>query len=384
MKTYLHYVHNTPEAEDYWLARSSSGNDTIDKFRTHVHDNNELIKAILDESSPEVCDFISEHLDVEKYFRRIVFTTESKLYIENVDFSNVRSIINFKLINNIKHINEHFRSVNKLLPDAGIFIGRIETYWERKIRFQRKFGMRIGGALWLMDFAINRIIPKLQPLDKIYRSVTRKMIHVISQAEILGRLVYCGFEIVESRVIGNKFYFVVIKTKEPEIDTNPSYHPLIRLKRIGKNGDIIDVYKFRTMHPYSEYLQDYVLRLNGYNSMGKPANDFRVARWGRIFRKLWVDEFPQILNVLMGDMKIVGVRPLSRVRYNQFPEDLKAERIKYKPGCVPPYVALRLPDDKGNIEAERIYLKEYALRPFMTDIKYFVKAVYNILMNKIG
>ena len=83
-------------------------------------------------------------------------------------------------------------------------------------------------------------------------------------------------------------------------------------------------------------------------------------------------------------MKIVGVRPLSRVRYNQFPEDLKAERIKYKPGCVPPYVALRLPDDKGNIEAERIYLKEYALRPFMTDIKYFVKAVYNILMNKIG
>ena len=82
-------------------------------------------------------------------------------------------------------------------------------------------------------------------------------------------------------------------------------------------------------------------------------------------------------------MKLVGVRPLSLVRFNQFPEDLQIERIKYKPGCFPPYVALCMPDDKGNIEAERIYLRDKERNPYFTDIIYLFKAVYNIITNKI-
>jgi hypothetical protein len=86
---------------------------------------------------------------------------------------------------------------------------------------------------------------------------------------------------------------------------------------------------------------------------------------------------------LKGEMKLVGLRPLSEVRYNQFPPDLKRKRILYKPGCIPPYVALKMPDDKANIEAERIYISDLAKHPYTTDVRYFVKAVYNILANKI-
>jgi len=100
-------------------------------------------------------------------------------------------------------------------------------------------------------------------------------------------------------------------------------------------------------------------------------------------RRLWLDEFPQLINVLKGEMKLVGLRPISEVRYNEFPEDLKKERIKYKPGCFPPYVALNMPDDKGNIEAERIYIRDLKQHPFTTDIRYLLKAVYNIMSFRI-
>ena len=174
-----------------------------------------------------------------------------------------------------------------------------------------------------------------------------------------------------------------MKTGEPLTRENPSYYPVIKLNRVGQNGKMIKVYKLRTMHPYSEYLQDFLIKMNGYNKKGKPANDFRVTRWGKIFRSLWLDEFPQLWNVLKGEMKLVGLRPLSRVRFNEFPEDLKKERIKYKPGCFPPYVALNMPDSKANIEAERIYISDLNAHPYTTDIRYFLKSVYNIVSNKI-
>ena len=66
------------------------------------------------------------------------------------------------------------------------------------------------------------------------------------------------------------------------------------MKKIGRYGKPIVVYKIRTMYPYSEYLQDFVLSLSGYSEIGKPAEDFRVTSWGRILRKYWLDELPQI------------------------------------------------------------------------------------------
>ena len=86
---------------------------------------------------------------------------------------------------------------------------------------------------------------------------------------------------------------------------------------------------------------------------------------------------------IKGEMKLVGLRPLSKARFNEFPEDLKIERIKYKPGCIAPYVALKMPDDKENIKAERIYIKDLSEHHYLTDFRYFMKAVYNILTFKI-
>ena len=82
-------------------------------------------------------------------------------------------------------------------------------------------------------------------------------------------------------------------------------------------------------------------------------------------------------------MKLVGVRPISKSLFNQYPEDVKNLRIKEKPGCIPPYVALLMPEMSDSIESEIIYLNDKNKNPFKTDIRYFFKAVHNIITNKI-
>jgi lipopolysaccharide/colanic/teichoic acid biosynthesis glycosyltransferase len=383
MQNYIEFVHNLTGASLFDNLNKRTKEAVISTLKYNFLNHNDLERAILKESDPQVFKYISEHFDLKRYFNHIVFTTNSKSYVENVNFDNVRAIINFKKINHIRYINEHLRSVNKLLPDAGIYIGRLETYWERKLRIYRFAGRTMGRIIWLMDFMINRVLPRLRYISRIYFYLTKGAHHTVSKSEMLGRLVYCGFSVIDYKIINGLFYFVVMKISEPSTDISPSFYPIIKLNRIGKNGKMIGVYKLRTMHPYSEYLQNYILKLNGYNSLGKPKDDFRITRWGRILRKLWIDELPQVINILKGEMKLVGVRPLSLVRFNQFPEDLQQERIKSKPGCFPPYVALCMPDDMQNIEAERIYLRDKKRNPYITDMIYLFKALYNILTNKI-
>jgi lipopolysaccharide/colanic/teichoic acid biosynthesis glycosyltransferase len=225
---------------------------------------------------------------------------------------------------------------------------------------------------------LNRLIPRsfLQPF---YYKITKGEYHSMSRAEVLGRLVYCGFRLKDFTIVDGLSYFVAEKVGNPYPKQRSSYYPLIKLQRVGQHGKTIGVYKFRTMHPYSEYLQEYVVHLYGYNQMGKPDQDFRLTRWGKWMRRYGIDELPQLFNVLKGEMKLVGLRPLSMARYNEFPKDLQLQRIKYKPGCIPPYIALRMPDDRMNIEAERIYIRDLMQHPHTTDLRYFFNAIFNLL-----
>lgn len=348
-----------------------------------IENYNLLEKTILKVVDCEVLQYISSYLDIKQNINRIVLSAGHYSYVDEAGVNNIRAIINFNQVNSIQHPNKLFRAVNTLLPEGGIYIGRASTYLDRKLFLYRKFGRQLGRILWIADFFINRVVPRIRFLDRLYYLLTNGKFHDISSVEVLGRLVYCGFHIVDYKRINGLTYFVAQKQGEPVKNSNPSYYAVVKLPRVGQSGRVIGVYKFRTMHPYSEFLQDYMIKLNGYNSKGKPANDFRVTRWGMFMRKLWIDEFPQLLNVIKGEMKLVGIRPISKVRFLEFPADLQSERIKYKPGCIPPYVALNMPDDKGNIEAERIYFRTLHKHPFSTDIKYFFKALYNITTNKI-
>lgn len=383
LEDYLQLVYNFRGDSNYERLNNNSRKVLHSLFEDGFIHKTDLEQAIINETSCDVHNFISRFVDLKDKSNQVVFSTKNTSYTENVDFNNIEAIININRLNNIRFINDHLRSVNKLLPHNGIYIGRAETYFERKLRIFRIHGSLIGQVIWLIDFMITRVIPRIKWLQPIYYFLTGGKTHTVSRPEILGRLVYCGFQILDYEVIDGYTYFATKKVDNPRKGQRPSFFPIVKLPRIGKNGKIISVYKFRTMHPYSEFIQDFMINKYGYNDKGKPNNDWRLTRWGKWMRKLWIDEFPQILNVLKGEMRIIGVRPLSKVRFGEFPNDMQKERIKYKPGCFPPYVALNMPDDMGNIEAERIYLKEKAIKPITTDIKYLSLSLFNILTNKI-
>jgi exopolysaccharide biosynthesis polyprenyl glycosylphosphotransferase len=104
-------------------------------------------------------------------------------------------------------------------------------------------------------------------------------------------------------------------------------------KRVGLSKRQFVMYKFRTMVPNAEQIQNELLHLN---EMSGPAfkirNDPRVTRIGRFLRKASIDELPQLFNVFMGDMSLVGPRAMSVHDYQSFSEDWQRRRFSVRPG----------------------------------------------------
>jgi lipopolysaccharide/colanic/teichoic acid biosynthesis glycosyltransferase len=226
------------------------------------------------------------------------------------------------------------------------------------------------------------VTPNLPLLRKVYYAFSSGKKRAISFPEALGRLYYCGFEICNYETSENFIYFVAKKITEPAAKGNPLYGPLIKLKRVGKGGKIINVYKLRTMHPYSEFIQKYVYEKNQLAEGGKIKRDFRVTSWGKYFRKYWLDEWPMLINLMRGDLKIVGVRPISAHYLSLYSEELRQLRHKFKPGILPPFY-YDLPKTLDEIIGSEIrYLMAYSRNPVKTDIKYFFRIIGNILLKK--
>lgn len=105
-------------------------------------------------------------------------------------------------------------------------------------------------------------------------------------------------------------------------------------KRVGTGYRIFDFYKFRSMRSDADKMLQELIHLNQYNSEGGQANTFfkfdkdpRVTPFGRFLRHTSLDELPQLINVLLGDMSIVGNRPLPLYEARQITKDLWSKRF---------------------------------------------------------
>ena len=134
------------------------------------------------------------------------------------------------------------------------------------------------------------------------------------------------------------------------------------------------------MHPFSEYLQDYIFHQNELQEGGKFRNDFRISKEGKIFRKFWLDEIPMFINFFKGDMKLIGVRPISKQYYSLYSTELQEKRIRTKPGLLPPFYADMPKTLEEIIASELKYLNAYEQAPLKTDIKYFFLSLKSILI----
>jgi lipopolysaccharide/colanic/teichoic acid biosynthesis glycosyltransferase len=340
-----------------------------------------LKQNIIEEVGPVVYEFLEKHVDFSET-NSFTTATSNYLNIRNLTKYDYKQIINLNKINDARYINKFLELINSKLSDGGLYVNCVQTYALRRKTILSKYKKPLSWIYYVADVLFMRIFPKLLITKKIYFFITKGRNRVIHRSEALGRLYSCGFEIVAEQVINNKLYFVARKIKTPVFDYHASYGPIVRLKRVGKGGKLFNVYKLRTMYPYSEYLQEYIHQHNSLKEGGKFNNDFRISTEGKIFRKFWLDEIPMLLNFLKGDMKLVGVRPLSEHYFSLYSSELQNKRKQHKVGLVPPYYT-DMPKNLDEVMASEMrYFEAYEKNPVRTNVKYFFKASYNIFIKR--
>ncbi|MEM9023014.1 MAG: sugar transferase [Bacteroidota bacterium] len=330
-----------------------------------------------------MANLASKYVDLSAYGNVKILKTSTHFNIESLwgdgPKGKLDAIINIKRQNDCRFINWLNDAVNDKLPKGGIFIGCVETLYLRKKRILQKYPAGLGHIYYLFDYAFKRIMPKIPVLKRFYFFITAGRNRCISKAETLGRLYFCGFKVLEVMDDDRLIYFVAQKVKRTGYKPIPTYGPIFRMQRNGKNGKMISVYKVRTMHAYSEFLQEYIYEQNHLQEGGKFSNDFRISTMGRFLRKGFLDELPMVINLLKGELKLVGVRPISRQYLSLYSDELKEIRRRHKPGLIPPFYA-DLPKTLDEIMASEMrYLKAYEKHPIRTDLLYFYQAFRNIL-----
>ena len=150
-------------------------------------------------------------------------------------------------------------------------------------------------------------------------------------------------------------------------------------KRCGKDGREFNMYKFRTMVKDAEILKK-GLKNEMDGPMFKLKNDPRITWLGRILRKLSLDELPQLLNVLKGEMSLVGPRPLADEE--MVGDDIWREiRLSVRPGMTGLWQIMGR--DSGKFSDWITYDTEYVQkRSLFMDIKILFLTITTVLCNK--
>ena len=323
---------------------------------------------------------IKNHVSLEKINYCLVETTQPENIQPISKKINLGCVINLEKVNNIRRINKFHEEVNNNLDYGGYYISCAETIEQRQNKFRENIYFGFKNAFLLVDFIFKRVLPKLPLTKQIYFALTRGHNRVISKAETLGRLSSCGFKILNYFDYKNKMYIIAKKNNLPLFSKNPSYGPLISLDRLGYKKNIFKIYKFRTMHPYSEFIQAEVFNENNLNERGKLYNDFRLTSWGKFLRKYWIDELPQLYNLFRGDIVLIGPRALSKHYFSLYPKELQKLRTSVRPGLIPPYYADMPKNFNEIIESEKLFLIQKKKSPIMTSIKYFFISIFNIIV----
>ena len=153
-------------------------------------------------------------------------------------------------------------------------------------------------------------------------------------------------------------------------------------KRIGKNGKTIKIYKFRTMCENAEnMIKDFTPeQMKEYKEYFKLEKDPRVTRVGKILRKTSLDELPQILNILKGDLSIIGPRPIVQAELEKYGPN-KRKFLSVTPGLTGYWQANGRSDTtyEDRIRMELYYVDHIS---FKLDIKIFFATIVSVLKGR--
>jgi undecaprenyl-phosphate galactose phosphotransferase len=162
-------------------------------------------------------------------------------------------------------------------------------------------------------------------------------------------------------------------------------NPVFTHNRIGKDGKTFGVYKFRTMHPDANELLENLLQSDPvikeeWEKEFKLKNDPRVTKIGNFLRKTSLDELPQLLNIIKGEMSLVGPRPIVRDEIKKY-----GEYFTYFKAVKPGITGLWQISGRNDVDyAERVQLDTWYVRNWSIeqDLIILMKTIVTVLLKK--
>lgn len=294
------------------------------------------------EETKEITSYIEKHPELGYKIKRAILEEE---FFSIKDFlkEKVQTIVlNFNLYQEKKLIHYFY----SLLP-LRINLIDFSIFWEKIFE---KIPLSYIKEIWFLENLLRK--------EKRFYELSKRVIDIIFS-------LFLGF----STVILFPFIYFFIKINSP----GPVF---FRQKRAGKDGKIFFINKFRTMIKEAEK----------EGPQWAKEKDPRITTIGHFLRKAWLDELPQFLNILKGEMSIVGPRP----ERPEFIEKLKKEipfyriRLLTKPGLTG-WAQVNFPygdsieDAKEKLQYELFYLKNQS---FLLDLSIILKTIKTILTFK--
>lgn len=202
--------------------------------------------------------------------------------------------------------------------------------------------------------------------------------NVLSERQLLAKRILdiCG-SLVGCLILGLVSIVLVplIKLESP----GPA---LFCQKRVGKNGRIFTLYKFRSMYQDAEQRKKELMERNDMKGlMFKMADDPRITRVGHFIRKTSLDELPQFINILKGDMSLVGTRPPTVDEYRQYEAKHKC-RLSMTPGLTGMWQVSGRSDITDFDEVVRLDMEYIDNWKLSKDIKILLKTVKVVLLGR--
>jgi exopolysaccharide biosynthesis polyprenyl glycosylphosphotransferase len=276
--------------------------------------NSRMILIIADESSS---DFIKQIIETAEWGYRIwgIMTSSAQIkwefgdrypiYSEDVDFAQ---LIDEKVIDEVFYCKQDFntRSIKELIRDC----------------------REVGVSFYIHNkvLSFSGLSPKLYFLNHQFFLSFRNTPDRYIATKVKGIIDFFLSAII--LILISPFLLAIAVAIKLD-DGGPVFFNQIR---VGRHGRLFNCLKYRTMVTNAEELKEKIMDLNEQEGpVFKIKNDPRVTRVGRFLRKTSLDELPQFLNVLMGDMSIVGPRPPIPSEVKQYKRELK-RRLSINPG----------------------------------------------------
>ena len=273
------------------------------------------------------------------------------------------------------------KNFNKVLSENGIdevvfalpgdFKENIKQYFE--ICEEMGIAYRIIPAMYEPSSPVRMSVEHIQNIPFLSREITA----INASGLIYKRLLdyFCGLIGFILLCVMYPFIAAAIKLDSP----GPVFYTQLRM---GKNGRIFKIFKFRTMISDAENHKKELMNKNEMNGlMFKMKNDPRITKVGRFLRKTSLDEFPQFINVIKGEMSLVGTRPPTLDEAALY-EPWQRRRISMKPGITGLWQVSgrnKINDFNEVVKLDLQYIDKWR---FINDIRIIMMTLWVVLKRK--